>query len=248
MEAPHGFRHELKYICSQGDLTVLQHRLQNILLPDPHAGAEGIYHIRSIYFDDLYDRCIRENLAGVGHREKWRIRAYDCSPKRISLECKTKEHDMIHKDSCVLTYDQFQTLVSGKACSITAETPPLLNRFSALIQTEGFGPKVIVGYDRRPYVYKAGNVRITFDSHIFSSGDLDGFFSRELTRRPVQPTGQHLLEVKFDEYFPDWLHQTIQMEHLRQTNFSKYFLCRRYSIGQTLPTGPLKTGIMEGIL
>lgn len=159
MGTPDAFRHELKYICSQGDLTVLEHRLQKLLLPDPHAGPQGAYHIRSIYFDDPFDRCVRENLAGVSHREKWRIRAYNCSPDRISLECKTKEHDMIHKDSCPLTPEQFRLLRAGLPCPVTAQTPPLLNRFSCLIRTQGFAPKVIVGYDRRPYVYSVGAVR-----------------------------------------------------------------------------------------
>lgn len=76
-------------------------------------------------------------------------------------------------------------------------------------------------------------MRVTFDSHIFSSPDLDGFFSRELRRRPVQQTGQHLLEVKFDEYLPDWIRQAIQMEGMYQTAFSKYFLCRKFPV---LPT------------
>ena len=228
MEASDAFRHELKYTCSQGALTILEHRLSPLLQPDPHAGPGGIYHIRSVYFDDPYDRCVRENLAGVSHREKWRIRAYNCSPDRLSLECKTKEHDMIHKDSCILTQAQLRLLMAGQPCPVTADAPPLLNRFSGLIRTQGFAPKVIVGYDRRPYIYRPGNVRITFDSHIFSSPDLDGFFSRELRRRPVQRTEQHLLEVKFDEYLPDWIRQAIQMEGMYQTTFSKYFLCRKF--------------------
>lgn len=252
MEASDAFRHELKYTCSQGALTILEHRLSPLLHPDPHAGPDGVYHIRSVYFDDPYDRCVRENLAGVSHREKWRIRAYNCSPDRLSLECKAKEHDMIHKDSCILTQAQFRLLMAGQPCPVTADTPPLLNRFSGLIRTQGFAPKVIVGYDRRPYIYgvgkvhtggafvrksdtysyltKPGNVRVTFDSHIFSSPDLDGFFSRELRRRPVQQTGQHLLEVKFDEYLPDWIRQAIQMEGMYQTAFSKYFLCRKFPV------------------
>lgn len=229
------FRHELKYICSQGDLTILEHRLQNLLQPGPHAGPQGTYHIRSIYFDDPFDQCVQENLAGVSHREKWRIRAYNCSPDRISLECKTKEHDMIHKDSCRLTREQFRLLTAGLPCPVTPQTPPLLNRFSCLIRTRGFAPKVIVGYDRRPYIYSAGNVRITFDSHIFSSPDLGGFFSCDLRRRPIQMTGQHLLEVKFDEYLPDFIRQSIQMSSMRQTAFSKYFLCRKFPVLPAVP-------------
>lgn len=231
MEQPERFRHEYKYICSQGELTILQHRLRGAVKPDSHAGADGLYHIRSIYFDDPYDCCVRENLAGINQREKWRIRAYNADPSRISLERKVKENDMIHKDSCPLTKAQFDLLISGSPVPVTGETPPLLNRFSYLIACRGFSPKVIVGYDRRPYVYRAGNVRITFDTHIFSSPDMEGFFSRKLRRRPVLQTGQHLLEVKFDEFLPDWLQKTMQLQSMQRTAFSKYYLCRAYDMG-----------------
>ena len=138
---------------------------------------------------------------------------------------------MIHKDICRLTREQFDRLVSGRPVPVTQDTPQLLNRFSYLIATKGFGPKVIVGYDRRPYVCKAGNVRVTFDTHIFSSPDIGSFFEKELCRRPVQRTGQHLLEVKYDELLPDWLLHAIQLKDMQRTAFSKYYLCRIYDVG-----------------
>ena len=214
MEELETFRHEYKYICSQGDLTVLEHRLDAAMEPDEHAGADGMYHIRSIYFDDPYDSSVLENLAGVNHREKWRIRAYNC------------ENDMIHKDICPLTREQFDLLTAGRPVPVTKDTPQLLNRFSYLIAAKGFAPKVIVGYDRRPYVCRAGNVRVTFDTHIFSSPDIGAFFEKALCRRPVQRTGQHLLEVKYDEYLPDWLLHAIQLKDMQRTAFSKYYQSR----------------------
>ena len=42
MEELETFRHEYKYICSQGDLTVLEHRLNAAMEPDEHAGADGM--------------------------------------------------------------------------------------------------------------------------------------------------------------------------------------------------------------
>ena len=158
MELTGNYRHELKYQIGPADHLALRQRLRAVMQQDPHTGADGRYTIRSVYFDDPYDRCVRENLAGVSHREKWRIRAYNCSPDRLSLECKAKEHDMIHKDSCILTQAQFRLLMAGQPCPVTADTPPLLNRFSGLIRTQGFAPKVIVGYDRRPYIYGVGKV------------------------------------------------------------------------------------------
>ena len=232
---PDTFRHEMKYICSQGQLAILEHRLNHVLRPDAHAGPTGVYHIRSVYFDDPYGSCVQENLAGVNHREKWRIRAYNRDPSRLSLERKVKENDRIHKDSCRISQAQFALLMAGRPCPVSDTSPDLLNRFSLLIATRHFAPKVIVGYDRRPYIYPAGNVRITFDSHIWSSSALDRFFDRELPRRPVQITGQHLLEVKFDAFLPDWIRQAIQMEGMQRTAFSKFYLCRTYPAGIAQP-------------
>ena len=232
---PEAFRHEMKYICSQGQLTILEHRLNHVLRPDPHAGSTGVYHIRSVYFDDPYGSCVQENLAGVNHREKWRIRAYNRDPSRLSLERKVKENDLIHKDSCPITRAQFALLMQGRPCPVSKDTPQLLNRFSTLVATRHFAPKVIVGYDRHPYICPAGNVRITFDSHIWSSSALDRFFDPDIPRRPVQMTGQHLLEVKFDQYLPDWIRQAIQMEGMQRTAFSKYYLCRVYPSGIPVP-------------
>ena len=68
------FRHEFKYECSYAQLKNLQCRLSGLIPLDPHAGEDGIYNIRSLYFDDYYDRCLMENEAGTDPREKknWR--------------------------------------------------------------------------------------------------------------------------------------------------------------------------------
>jgi hypothetical protein len=41
---------------------------------------------------------------------------------------------------------------------------------------------------------------------------------------------QHLLEVKFDEYLPDYIYHAIQMTNMRLETFSKYYLCRQYNL------------------
>ena len=54
--SPDKFRNELKYICSEGELLLLQSRIQMLCQPDPHVGADGTYQIRSVYFDDCQNR------------------------------------------------------------------------------------------------------------------------------------------------------------------------------------------------
>lgn len=224
------FRHEFKYLCTENQLTILGARLSGILQKDTHVGPEGIYQIKSLYFDDRNDRCFYENEDGVTPREKFRIRIYNNNAERISLECKRKEQDKIHKTSCLLTMEQFEYLSYGKGAIPFESLPPLAQKLQILRSTTGMEPKVIVSYDRTPYVYANGNVRITFDRNITSSGQVDSFFTNEIKKRPILPTGMQLLEVKYDEYLPDHIYHALILDNMQRTNFSKYYLCRKYSI------------------
>jgi hypothetical protein len=40
--------------------------------------------------------------------------------------------------------------------------------------------------------------------------------------------GQELLEVKYDEYLPDFIYRNLQLSSLQQTAFSKYYICRKF--------------------
>ena len=52
---------------------------------------------------------------------------------------------------------------------------------------------------------------------------------RDPSSRPVLPVGQQLLEVKYDEYLPDFIYRSLMLPNLRQTAFSKYYICRKYT-------------------
>lgn len=224
------YRHEMKYIISQGQLVLLRQRLSGLMRLDSHAGENG-YNIRSVYFDDYANRCYYENLSGVDPREKFRIRIYNQNPERISLECKRKECGKTLKTAAPITPEQYRQLMSGTVPPDLSEQPPVLRKMSLEMQLHRMHPVVIVDYDRVPYVCREGNVRITLDTNIASSNQLEHFFDRNLAKRPVLPYGQQLLEVKYDEYLPDYIYRALQLDSLRQTAFSKYFLCRRFSIG-----------------
>lgn len=223
------YRHELKYLISQGQLQLARARLAPLMRPDPHAGPEGMYRIRSLYFDDRYDTCLRENLDGTDPREKFRVRIYNHSTQRIRLECKEKRRGMTRKTACPLTEAQTRLLMAGIPPGDLENQPPLLRRLTVQMMTRGVRPVVIVEYDRIPYVYPLGNVRVTLDTGISSCRAVDRFLDETLPRRPVLPIGQELLEVKYDGFLPDFLHRSLQMPDLRQTAFSKYAICRSYT-------------------
>jgi len=224
------FRHEFKYLISSAELEIIKTRVNNLLSPDSHADKSGAYSIRSIYFDDYYNRCFYENENGTDPREKFRIRIYNHSSDRIMLECKRKEHGMTYKTSCRLTVGQTRLLMSGKTVPDIANQPPLLRKLTLLMLQRRLHPVVIVEYERIPYVYKNGNVRVTLDTNISSSDSFERFLDEAIPKRPIMPMGQQLLEVKFDEYLPDFIHKNLHLNSLRQTTFSKFYLCRKYML------------------
>lgn len=224
------FRHEFKYQISDAELTLLQSRIRHILRTDPHAGKDGTYNIRSLYFDDYDNRCYYENENGTDPREKFRIRIYNHSSEHIRLECKRKERGKTLKTSCSLTREQCEILMKGKTLPNIGGQPPLLRKLTLAMLTRRMHPVVIVEYDRVPYVYRDGNVRITLDTNISSSSSIELFFNERIPKRPVMGAHSQLLEVKYDEFLPDVIYSALQLQNLRQTAFSKYYICRKFNL------------------
>lgn len=223
------FRHEIKYICSEQQLRLIEQRIQGICKKDSHVGESGVYTISSVYFDDYHDSCFYDNENGVNNREKFRIRIYNGSMQRIVLECKMKQNGKNHKESCVITGEQCKEILQGK-CELYEGTPELFRKFYLQYHTSMLRPKVIVQYERTPFVYAAGNVRITFDRYISGTANVLGFGQKDLPLRPIMPVGQHILEVKYDELIPDYIKSALQIQDLKQTAFSKYYMCRKFSL------------------
>ena len=223
------YRHELKYLISAAELAMLRNRIQNLIPLDGHVGETGAYSIRSLYFDDYENTCFYENENGTDPREKFRIRIYNHSTDRITLECKRKERGKTLKTSCPLTIEQTRMLMEGCALPDIANQPEVLRKLSLQMLTKRMRPVVVVEYDRIPYVYKNGNVRITLDTNVASSKEIHRFLDETIPKRPVMPAGQQLLEVKYDEYLPDFIYRNLQLHSLQQTAFSKYYICRKFT-------------------
>ncbi len=224
------FRHEIKYLISTAQMKMLQNQINRMLPLDKHAAANGVYNIRSLYFDDYDNRCYYENENGTEPREKFRIRIYNHSANRITLECKRKEHGKIHKSSCPLTTEQTKTLMKGQYLRDIANQPEVLKQLTYRMMTTRMKPVVIVEYDRIPYTYKTGNVRITLDHNMTASTAIDHFLETEIPKRPIMSLGQQLLEVKYDELLPDYIYNNLQLKNLQQTTFSKFYLCRKLTM------------------
>lgn len=213
------YRHELKFYITQADVTRLDTRLSGILQTDSHI-KNGTYTVRSLYFDDLYDTCLEEVLSGVDMRRKFRIRLYNGSADRICLEKKSKRRGMTRKESEVLRLRDCLAYMDG--LPIAGEGPVSRELFAAMLQ-RGMRPRCIVEYERRAYVEVVGNVRITLDMDIRGTADTGQFLDplcQDMTH--VLPQGMHILEVKYDEFLPEYILQAVDLNTLQRTSFSKY--------------------------
>lgn len=232
------WRHEYKYFSPELLLDELEKRCSVILQKDRNVGEQGFYHIRSIYFDDMYNTCYYENENGTDPREKFRVRIYNNSDSRISLELKQRKMGKCHKLSCLLPRARLDALINfdfHNPCLLPKEDDSYIyKKFYAQILSRNLHPVNIVCYDRVPFVNRIGNVRITFDRNIRSADDFKNFFSGSLATRPILPDGTNLLEVKFDELLPDYIYDVLSSEKIKQTSFSKYYLCRKFNMKSTL--------------
>ena len=218
------FRHELKYIVPELELRAIERRICRVLRPDAHADSNGEYLIRSVYFDDYRRSCYHDNEDGVDPRAKFRVRIYNCSDARISLEKKRKSRSMTGKLSCRIDRDTCERMLRGESIHEMIGRHPLLDEWIILNETARFRPVMLGEYVRKPYIYRLGNVRITFDRFICATPQVTRIFEPEISRVMVLPTGYHVLEVKYDDFLPDPIYQLIEDGHMIQTTFSKFFL------------------------
>lgn len=193
---------------------------------DPHARDKGYYTIRSLYFDNLQDKALREKLDGVNQREKFRIRYYDGDTSVIHLEKKVKRGGLGYKVSCPLTVEEAQRIVDGNTLWMASDRRGLVVELYAKMKFQGLRPRTIVDYQRIPFVYGPGNVRVTVDYNIRTGLNCTDFLNPHC---PMAPTGQDIvLEVKWDNYLPTIIRHAVQLKGRRETAFSKYGICRIY--------------------
>lgn len=219
------FRHECKHEISYADMLALRSRLSAVAQRDAHA-ENGCYHIRSLYFDNLYDKALREKLDGVNCREKFRIRLYNGDTSLIKLEKKSKINGLCGKESATLTADEAQRIADGNTDWMAEDSRLLVNELYCRIKNQGLRPRTVVDYTREPFIFPAGNVRVTLDYDIRTGLSCTDLLSE---RCVTVPTGDTIiLEVKWDEFLPSVIRDIIQLGTTRTAAFSKYAACRIY--------------------
>lgn len=221
-----GLRHEWKHEINASDILLLRQRLRAAMKPDEHA-VDGKYKVRSLYFDNAADKVLLEKINGMKIREKFRIRYYNGDTSRILLEKKSKYDGLGEKQAALLDMGEAGRIASGDWGWMRHHRNELVRELYRKIKLQGLRPKTIVDYTREPFVYPAGNVRVTIDTDIRTGlGGTDFLNNRCI----MVPAGAQIavLEVKWDGFLPDIVKKAVQLDGRRTAAFSKYQVCRMY--------------------
>ena len=229
MEQQKHYRHELKYSIPYADYRSLRGRIKQVMSTDPHTDTTGHYRIRSIYFDNYYDKALREKVDGISKREKFRIRYYNDDFSFITLEKKMKINNLCLKYDATISEEECRRILNGDLSFMKEHPQELVRELYAKMTYQRLRPRVLVSYLREPYIYAAGNVRVTFDSEIRTTLYHQDFLTEQVYDISATDTPRDMiLEVKYDAFLPEIIQDLVQIPSIRQQSFSKYGACRRF--------------------
>ena len=219
------YRHEYKYRISSLSAQLLSKRLGLVLRKDKNAGADGGYFIRSLYFDDIDHTAFHEKLWGTSERAKYRIRYYNYDDSYMIFEKKSKNNLYSHKQSVELSYSMTEAILKSDHITLSRADEPLLKEYGMLCATRLMKPHVLVDYDRIAFTYPVSNVRITLDLNVRTAPFKTDIFDDKLGTIPVFPEGEQLMEVKFNEFLPEFIRDLLYDIPKTLVANSKYTLC-----------------------
>ncbi|MBU2529568.1 MAG: polyphosphate polymerase domain-containing protein [Elusimicrobia bacterium] len=216
-------RFEFKYYLSRRNIDAMYNiLLNNHMVPDPFLSEKDYYMVSSLYFDSPTLKCYNEKISGIKHRAKLRLRTYDENfdyYENVFLEIKRKADAVIIKDRAKIDAGLYYKSLNG-AFQEEDLGNKTIEEFFMRQRAYSMVPLVLVKYKRKPLVSKFDdNLRITFDYDL-EAGQADSFSSHQ-TINPIFPA-ESVMEVKYNNSLPSWIHRIIQKYELSRQAVSKY--------------------------
>lgn len=245
-------RREFKFVVDADQRRRLVARLAERTAPDEHGDGDGFYPVVSLYYDNRYRDMCWDQLAGVGSRQKLRVRVYGgakAGQAAVSfIEIKHKLDGRVIKQRIPLSVEDGLRVAAGgrPAVPLARDDIRVMRQIHALVATRQLEPACVLRYQRQALhgLDDAPDLRITMDSPVWFRLD-------DLVPRPDDPGCRTLLlgpdrsivEVKVDAVVPHWLSVVLGECGCRPQSFSKYanamqttFVARPPAQGQRTPT------------
>ncbi|MFM9963378.1 MAG: VTC domain-containing protein [Planctomycetaceae bacterium] len=232
-------RFELKYLLPERLAQAVCAAAAPFVQPDEHAAAhprEG-YPVCSLYLDSPGLTLFRQTVDGWESRFKLRIRLYDSQPDSpVFCEIKRRRNQIIVKQRVSAPRDLVEQALAGQVRPLPASiSPPLTDDAGAIwdefwrlrdeLHADGM---TYVVYRREAYVGKQDDsVRVTFDRQLRGTPYRPGERLHVPTTGTAPPISGVVLELKFNERFPAWMHQLVQQFGLERCSVPKYIKCVR---------------------
>lgn len=218
-------REEKKYLIGLEEALSKAGCLEQVMIPDSHNGPHG-YLVRSLYFDTVYDTDYEEKQSGVELRRKIRLRTYDPSADSAKLEMKQKQGSRQLKRSLTVSRDDAYRIIEGDLTPLLSYSDPFAAEIYAFMQMKCYRPKTIVEYNRKAFIAKENNIRVTFDSNLVSTESSFDLFSDCLNMNYVLDPYDVVMEVKYNGFLLEYIRSLINSTDRSETSVSKYVLAR----------------------
>lgn len=219
------YRHELKYILDEASSTLIKVRLKEILAKDFHVNPAGFYTVRSLYFDDYYNNAYNEKNMSILNRQKFRIRLYNQSDKIINLERKIKSNNYIFKETTPLKRIEVDAIMDGNFIPLRDSSSRLKQIFYHECMSYLLRPRVVVDYEREPFIMEAGEVRITFDRNIRAGMEAMDIFNYQMAMIEALEPNFLVMEVKYTNFLPALIRDLLPAPTAVFSSLSKYVIC-----------------------
>lgn len=245
-------RFEVKYLVSEMTAQMITDYVTGYMDPDPQG---RLYPVTSLYLDNDRMSMFWSSEMGERNRFKLRLRSYtDDESFQVYAEVKRRVDKVILKTRVAIHNDQIHNLLEGTGVTeeivMDSRNPKAvsdLQYFRDLCDVFQAKPCTTVRYDREAYVTRNDEpLRITFDrelacipTRVYDHGiwNRDAFW-HTLPEVPV------VLEVKFTDHYPGWVHKMIQRFGLSRTSMAKYVQCVNTLQAEGVSVCP----VMEGVV
>ncbi|MEA4970413.1 MAG: polyphosphate polymerase domain-containing protein [Candidatus Pelethousia sp.] len=221
------FRHEVKYYISEREAYMLSQYLRLIMRVDRHAGVDGQYWIRSLYFDTLGNRDYFDKVNGYSERRKLRLRIYDADSDTAMLELKSKRGAFVHKESMQLNSTEAIGLINDNCAFLPGLPNDAAGKFYTCFRQEHLRPVLLIDYERQAFELPFENIRITIDRNLRASLDASRLFDKSVPCINVMNEARCILEVKYRYAIPNFLRSVLSNIGLPSTSVSKYVISRQ---------------------
>lgn len=219
---------ERKFLITIEDYYRLSQEFSKILQTDKHSKDDG-YSIRSLYFDSLEDVDWQEKEDGVELRRKIRLRNYGSDCDFAMLEMKQKQGSNQKKRSLKMSREDARSLINGDMSILLRYPEDFAGECYARMNMNCYLPKTVIEYQRKAFVAKENNIRITFDHHIVGTESDFDIFSDKLLQNSLLDPSLVILEVKYNGFLLSYIKSLLNSVNGSELSASKYCLGRAIS-------------------